>query len=76
MKRQEDYQAERETAYANMADLMPFADTALWVEYGNGLSGSDDLAAKRSNMYSRLTEREHTSRGSTGKTRAKRLKYV
>ena len=47
VKRQEDYQAERETAYANMADLMPFADTALWVEYGNGLSGSDDLAAKK-----------------------------
>ena len=47
VKRHEDYQAERETAYANMAEIMPFADTALWVEYGNGLSASDDLAAKK-----------------------------
>ena len=47
VKDHEDYQAERETAYANMAEIMPFADTALWVEYGNGLSGSDPLAAKK-----------------------------
>ncbi len=47
VKRHEDYQAERETAYANMAEIMPFADTALWVEYGNGLFGSDPLAAKK-----------------------------
>ena len=47
VKDYEDYQAERETAYANMAEIMPFADTALWVEYGNGLSASDALAVKK-----------------------------
>ena len=47
VKRHEDYRAEREMAYANMAEIMPFADTALWIEYGNGLSESDALAVKK-----------------------------
>ena len=41
----EDYQSDREKAYANMAKLMPMADTRMWVEYGNMLGEGDALAA-------------------------------
>ncbi len=39
----ENYRPEREQAYANMAKLMPFSDTRLWVEYANQLEDTDPL---------------------------------
>lgn len=41
-----DYDPGRERAYANMAKLMPFADVRAWIESGNRLSETDDLAAR------------------------------
>ena len=46
LRRNEDYRPDREPAYANMAKLMPFADTGVWVASGNALSEGDALAVK------------------------------
>lgn len=43
---EENYQPEREQAYANMAKLMPYSDVRLWIEYGNKLRDGDTFAAK------------------------------
>ena len=40
------YRPARERAYANIARLMPMADTAMWVEYGNQLSDGDVFATE------------------------------
>lgn len=40
---QADYRADREIAYANLARLAPYADTADWVAYGNGLPAGSAL---------------------------------
>lgn len=40
---QADYRADREIAYANLAKLAPYADTADWVAYGNGLPAGSAL---------------------------------
>ncbi len=42
-----DYDKSREIAYANMAKLMPFADTAEWVNAGNRLDASDTLTTAK-----------------------------
>ncbi len=42
-----DYDRSREVAYANMAKLMPFADTAEWVNAGNRLDASDTLTTTK-----------------------------
>ena len=47
VRKNADYNSAREIAYANMAMLMPFADTAVWVERGNSLSDTETLAVKR-----------------------------
>ena len=44
------YQANKEIAYANMAKLMPFADTAYWVESGNKIDSYDALAFRKIKM--------------------------
>lgn len=44
------YQANKEIAYANMAKLMPFADTAYWVESGNKIDRFDALAFRKIKM--------------------------
>ena len=46
LRRNKDYRPDREPAYANMAKLMPFADTNVWVASGNALSEGDALAVK------------------------------
>ena len=43
LRSQKDYRAEREMAYANLARLLPFADTAEWVAYGNSLPEGSTL---------------------------------
>ena len=51
-------------------------DTALWVEYGNGLSGSDDLAAKKIKYVLPLDGEGTYIPGIHREDPAKRLKYV
>lgn len=46
VKKNASYRADREQAYANMAKLMPFSDTRMWVEYGNRLSAQDALVTQ------------------------------
>lgn len=46
LRAQPGYRADRETAYANMAKLMPFADTADWVAYGNALPAGSTLLTR------------------------------
>ena len=46
VRQAEGYRMDREQAYANMAKLMPFGDTRMWVEYGNALSAADELAVR------------------------------
>ncbi len=46
IRKNPNYRGERERAYANMAKLMPFSDTRMWVEYGNRLSDKDALAVQ------------------------------
>ena len=41
------YRMEREKAYANMAELLPMADTRIWVEYGNQLPDEDIFTLER-----------------------------
>ena len=45
LRRKAGYRAEREKIYANMARLMPFSDSQMWIEYGNMISDTDPLAA-------------------------------
>lgn len=51
-----DYRVEREQAYANMAMLMPFMDTRMWVEYGNSLEKEDLLATGKMQYVLPLAE--------------------
>ena len=46
VRKDKNYIPEREQTYANMARLMPFADTRTWVEYGNRLLDTDALTAQ------------------------------
>ena len=47
VRKNEAYDRSREVAYANMAKLMPFADTASWVRIGNSLDAADTLNLKK-----------------------------
>lgn len=42
-----DYLPEKETAYANMAKMMPFSDSRLWVAYGNRIPEGSKLGSER-----------------------------
>lgn len=46
LRAQPDYRADREIAYANLSRLMPFADTADWVAYGNALASDSTLLTR------------------------------
>lgn len=46
LRAQPGYRADREIAYANMAKLMPFAETADWVAYGNALPADSTLLTR------------------------------
>ncbi|MCI5773652.1 MAG: dockerin type I domain-containing protein, partial [Erysipelotrichaceae bacterium] len=41
------YQAEREIAYANMAKLMPFADSDIWIKEANALDNDNIMVVER-----------------------------
>lgn len=47
VRKNKAYDKSREVAYANMAKLMPYADTALWVKTGNNLDAADTLLSKK-----------------------------
>ena len=46
VRQNSEYQADRDMAYANLAKLMPFADTADWVSYGNALPADHVLVTQ------------------------------
>lgn len=45
-----EYSPARETAYANMAKLMPMSDSGMWIEYGNQLDADDVFASETIQM--------------------------
>ena len=45
VRRHEAYQSDRDIAYYNMMKFMPFADTSIWVEQGNKVTGN--MATKK-----------------------------
>lgn len=47
VRAQAAYRADREIAYGNLAALLPFADTADWVAYGNALPAGSSLLTRR-----------------------------
>lgn len=47
VRKNEAYDRTREVAYANMAKLMPFADTDSWVRIGNSLDAADTMNSKK-----------------------------
>ena len=56
VRKNDAYQSDRETAYKNLSMLLPYADTAAWVEQGNALDGGSNLVQKKIDKILPLAE--------------------